>query len=38
VIEFASPAIEALQEEVAARLGYRIVSHRLELYGRKLKG
>lgn len=38
VIEFASPAIEALQEEIAARLGYRIVSHRLELYGRKLKG
>ena len=38
VIEFASPAIEKLQEEIAARLGYRIVSHRLELYGRKLKG
>jgi Fur family ferric uptake transcriptional regulator len=38
VIEFANPAIERLLEEVAAGLGYRIVSHRLELYGRKLKG
>ena len=38
VIEFASPGIEALQEEVAARLGYEIVHHRLELYARKRKG
>ncbi|PZQ52388.1 MAG: transcriptional repressor [Rhodovulum sulfidophilum] len=37
VIEFASPMIEALQQEIAARLGYEIVHHRLELYGRKLK-
>ena len=35
VIEFASARIEALQEEIAARLGYEIVHHRLELYGRK---
>jgi Fur family transcriptional regulator, ferric uptake regulator len=35
VIEFASDRIEALQEEIAARLGYEIVHHRLELYGRK---
>jgi Fur family transcriptional regulator, ferric uptake regulator len=35
VIEFASEKIEALQEEIAARLGYEIVHHRLELYGRK---
>jgi Fur family ferric uptake transcriptional regulator len=35
VIEFASPRIEALQEEIAARLGYEIIHHRLELYGRK---
>jgi Fur family ferric uptake transcriptional regulator len=35
VIEFASPSIEALQEEIAARLGYEIVRHRLELYGRR---
>jgi Fur family ferric uptake transcriptional regulator len=35
VIEFSSARIEALQEEIAARLGYEIVHHRLELYGRK---
>ena len=33
VIEFADPAIEALQAEIARRLGYRLVEHRLELYG-----
>jgi Fur family transcriptional regulator, ferric uptake regulator len=32
VIEFQSPEIEALQAEIAARHGYRIVDHRLELY------
>ena len=32
VIEFRSEEIEALQTEVARRLGYRLVSHRLELY------
>jgi Fur family transcriptional regulator, ferric uptake regulator len=32
VIEFRSPEIEALQAEIAARYGYRIVDHRLELY------
>jgi Fur family ferric uptake transcriptional regulator len=37
VIEFTSQRIEALQEEIAARLGYEIVHHRLELYGRKRK-
>jgi Fur family ferric uptake transcriptional regulator len=37
VIEFTSARIEALQEEIAARLGYEIVHHRLELYGRKIK-
>lgn len=37
VIEFASARIEALQEEIAARLGYEIVHHRLELYGRRRK-
>jgi Fur family ferric uptake transcriptional regulator len=35
VIEFSSARIEALQEEIAASLGYEIVHHRLELYGRK---
>jgi Fur family ferric uptake transcriptional regulator len=33
VIEFTSPEIEALQREVARRFGYRLVGHRLELYG-----
>lgn len=33
VIEFMDPEIEALQERIAARLGYRLKGHRLELYG-----
>jgi Fur family ferric uptake transcriptional regulator len=33
VIEFRSEEIEALQTEIAKRLGFRLVSHRLELYG-----
>lgn len=33
VIEFQSEEIEALQELIARRLGYRLVDHRLELYG-----
>lgn len=32
VIEFRSAEIEALQAEVARRLGYKLVDHRLELY------
>jgi Fur family transcriptional regulator, ferric uptake regulator len=32
VIEFRSEEIEALQTEIARRLGYRLVFHRLELY------
>lgn len=32
VIEFRNEEIEALQREVAARLGYRLVDHRLELF------
>ncbi len=32
VIEFRSEEIEALQTEIARRLGYRLVDHRLELY------
>ncbi len=35
VIEFQSDRIERLQEEIAGALGYDIVHHRLELYGRK---
>ncbi|HAG25773.1 MAG TPA: transcriptional repressor, partial [Rhodobacter sp.] len=33
VIEFIDPEIEALQERIAAKLGYRLVDHRLELFG-----
>jgi Fur family ferric uptake transcriptional regulator len=33
VIEFRSAEIERLQEEIAQRLGFRLVGHRLELYG-----
>ena len=33
VIEFVDPEIEALQERIARKLGYRLVGHRLELYG-----
>jgi len=32
VIEFVDKEIEALQEAIARRLGYRLVEHRLELY------
>jgi Fur family ferric uptake transcriptional regulator len=35
VIEFKSDRIEQLQNEIAKSLGYDIVHHRLELYGRK---
>jgi len=35
VVEFHSDVIEQLQEEIAHQLGYDIVHHRLELYGRK---
>jgi Fur family ferric uptake transcriptional regulator len=33
VIEFVDPEIEALQEKIAAKLGYELRGHRLELYG-----
>ncbi len=38
VIEFVDPDIEALQEKIAARLGYTLKGHKLELYGVKAKG
>ena len=37
VIEFCDPEIEALQERIAEKLGYRLKGHRLELYGVPLK-
>lgn len=33
VIEFHSPEIEVLQERIAREHGFRLVGHRLELYG-----
>lgn len=37
VIEFNDPKIEALQIEIAERLGFKLVSHKLELYGVPIK-
>ena len=37
VIEFVDPEIEALQEKIAARLGFRLIGHRLELLGKRAK-
>jgi Fur family transcriptional regulator, ferric uptake regulator len=37
VIEFVDPDIEALQDRIAARLGYRLIGHRLELLGVPVK-
>ena len=37
VIEFVDAEIEALQERIAAKLGYELKGHRLELYGVKRK-
>lgn len=34
ILEFENEAIEALQDDVARRAGFRILSHKLELYGR----
>jgi Fur family ferric uptake transcriptional regulator len=33
VVEFVDDEIEALQQAIAKRLGYRLIDHRLELYG-----
>lgn len=38
VIEFHDDALERLQSEIAERLGFRLVDHRLELYGVPRKG
>ncbi|WP_417244197.1 Fur family transcriptional regulator [Celeribacter sp.] len=37
VIEFYDPEIEILQDRIAAKLGYDLKGHRLELYGVKKK-
>lgn len=38
VVEFSNAEIERLQAEVARTLGYRLVDHRLELFGVRLDG
>ena len=37
VLEFVDPELEALQRLVAEKLGYRLVDHRMELYGVRLE-
>ena len=37
IIEFVNKEIEDLQEQVAKKLGYKLVDHKLELYGSKIK-
>ena len=36
VVEFVDPELEALQRLIAEKLGYRLVDHRMELYGVRL--
>ncbi len=33
VIEFVDPELELLQKQIAEKLGFRLVDHRMELYG-----
>jgi len=37
IIEFVNKDIELLQNKVAEKLGYKLVDHKLELYGSKIK-
>jgi len=37
IIEFVDKNIEILQNKVAKKLGYKLVDHKLELYGSKIK-
>ena len=37
IIEFVNEEIEKLQNKVAEKLGYKLVDHKLELYGSKIK-
>ncbi|MAH53764.1 MAG: Fur family transcriptional regulator [Pelagibacteraceae bacterium] len=37
IIEFTNNEIEKLQKKVAEKLGYKLIDHRLELYGSKIK-
>ena len=37
VIEFVDNELEELKEKIALKMGYELVDHRLELFGKKLK-
>lgn len=37
VVEFQNDELEKIKEQIARDLGYELVDHRLELYGKKLK-
>ena len=37
IVEFVDKDIEDLQNKVAKKLGYKLVDHKLELYGSKIK-
>ncbi len=37
IVEFIDNDIEKLQKKIAEKLGYKLVDHRLELYGTKIK-
>ena len=37
VVEFVDPELEGLQKQIAEKLGYRLVDHRMELYGVRLE-
>ena len=37
ITEFVNEEIEKLQKQVAKKLGYKLVDHRLELYGSKIR-
>ena len=37
ITEFVNEDIEKLQQKVAEKLGYKLIDHRLELYGSKIK-
>lgn len=37
VIEFVDPELEALQRQIAERLGFRLVDHRMELFGVRIE-
>ena len=37
VIEFIDEELEELKEQIAKKLGYELIDHRLELFGKKIK-